>query len=48
MAKIFAGTFGMPTTLIVDPQSYELGALAGPAEWTKRGRAQPCDGRDRS
>ena len=26
--------FGMPTTLLVDPQGCELGVLAGPAEWT--------------
>jgi thiol-disulfide isomerase/thioredoxin len=38
-AKVFqdlkaAGTaFGMPTTLIVDPQGCELATLAGPAEW---------------
>ncbi len=38
-AKIFqdlktAGrAFGMPTTLIVDPQGCELASLAGPAEW---------------
>jgi hypothetical protein len=23
----------MPTTLLIDPQGCELGALAGPAEW---------------
>jgi thiol-disulfide isomerase/thioredoxin len=39
-AKVFqdlkaAGwAFGMPTTLLVDPQGCELGVLAGPAEWT--------------
>jgi thiol-disulfide isomerase/thioredoxin len=38
-AKVFqelkaAGkAFGMPTTLIVDPQGCELGTLSGPAEW---------------
>jgi len=38
-AKVFqdlkaAGkAFGMPTTLLIDPQGCELGALAGPAEW---------------
>jgi thiol-disulfide isomerase/thioredoxin len=25
--------FGMPTTLLVDPQGCEVGTLAGPAEW---------------
>jgi thiol-disulfide isomerase/thioredoxin len=25
--------FGMPTTLLIDPNGCELGALAGPAEW---------------
>jgi hypothetical protein len=38
-AKVFqdlkaAGkAFGMPTTLLVDPNGCELAALAGPAEW---------------
>jgi thiol-disulfide isomerase/thioredoxin len=38
-AKVFqdlkaAGkAFGMPTTLLIDPNGCELGALAGPAEW---------------
>jgi thiol-disulfide isomerase/thioredoxin len=38
-AKVFqelkaAGkSFGMPTTLLVDPQGCELASLAGPAEW---------------
>src|SRR4051812_34735405 len=38
-AKVFqdlkeAGkAFGMPTTLLVDPQGCEIGTLAGPAEW---------------
>jgi thiol-disulfide isomerase/thioredoxin len=38
-AKVFqdlkaAGkAFGMPTTLLIDPQGCELGVLAGPAEW---------------
>ena len=38
-AKVFqdlkaAGkAFGMPTTLLIDPQGCELGTLAGPAEW---------------
>jgi len=25
--------FGMPTTLLVDPQGCEIGSIAGPAEW---------------
>jgi thiol-disulfide isomerase/thioredoxin len=25
--------FGMPTTLLLDPQGCEIGAIAGPAEW---------------
>ncbi len=38
-AKVFqdlkaAGrAFGMPTTLLIDPQGCEIGTLAGPAEW---------------
>ena len=38
-AKVFqdlkaAGrAFGMPTTLLIDPQGCEIGAIAGPAEW---------------
>jgi thiol-disulfide isomerase/thioredoxin len=38
-AKLFADlkaagkAFGMPTTILVDPQGCELGTLAGPAEW---------------
>lgn len=31
--KAVGRAFGMPTTLIVDPQGCELGYLAGPAEW---------------
>jgi thiol-disulfide isomerase/thioredoxin len=31
--KLAGKAFGMPTTLIVDPQGCELGTLAGPAEW---------------
>jgi thiol-disulfide isomerase/thioredoxin len=31
--KAIGKAFGMPTTLLVDPQGCELGALAGPAEW---------------
>jgi thiol-disulfide isomerase/thioredoxin len=32
--KAIGKAFGMPTTLLVDPQGCELGALAGPAEWS--------------
>jgi thiol-disulfide isomerase/thioredoxin len=31
--KAIGKAFGMPTTLIVDPNGCELAALAGPAEW---------------
>jgi thiol-disulfide isomerase/thioredoxin len=31
--KAVGKAFGMPTTLIVDPNGCELGYLAGPAEW---------------
>lgn len=31
--KAAGRAFGMPTTLIVDPQGCELGYMAGPAEW---------------
>jgi len=31
--KAIGKAFGMPTTLIVDPQGCELATLAGPAEW---------------
>jgi thiol-disulfide isomerase/thioredoxin len=31
--KAIGRAFGMPTTLLVDPQGCEIGALAGPAEW---------------
>jgi hypothetical protein len=31
--KAIGKAFGMPTTLLIDPQGCELGALAGPAEW---------------
>jgi len=31
--KLAGKAFGMPTTLIVDPQGCEIGSLAGPAEW---------------
>ena len=32
--KAVGWAFGMPTTVLVDPQGCELGVLAGPAEWT--------------
>ena len=31
--KVIGKAFGMPTTLIVDPNGCELATLAGPAEW---------------
>jgi thiol-disulfide isomerase/thioredoxin len=31
--KAIGKAFGMPTTLLIDPQGCELGVLAGPAEW---------------
>ena len=31
--KVIGKAFGMPTTLLVDPDGCELGTLAGPAEW---------------
>ena len=31
--KAIGKAFGMPTTLIVDPNGCELASLAGPAEW---------------
>ena len=31
--KAVGKALGMPTTLLIDPQGCELGALAGPAEW---------------
>jgi hypothetical protein len=31
--KLVGRTFGMPTTLIVDPAGCEIGTVAGPAEW---------------
>jgi thiol-disulfide isomerase/thioredoxin len=31
--KIAGRAFGMPTTLLIDPQGCEIGTLAGPAEW---------------
>jgi len=31
--KAIGRAFGMPTTLLLDPQGCELGTIAGPAEW---------------
>ena len=31
--KAIGRAFGMPTTLLVDPQGCEIGSIAGPAEW---------------
>ncbi len=31
--KAVGRAFGMPTTLLVDPQGCEIGTVAGPAEW---------------
>jgi thiol-disulfide isomerase/thioredoxin len=31
--KLIGRAFGMPTTLLVDPQGCEIATLAGPAEW---------------
>jgi thiol-disulfide isomerase/thioredoxin len=32
--KAVGRAFGMPTTLLIDPQGCEIGYLAGPAEWS--------------
>jgi thiol-disulfide isomerase/thioredoxin len=31
--KAVGRSFGMPTTLLIDPQGCEIGTIAGPAEW---------------
>jgi len=31
--KAIGRAFGMPTTVLVDPQGCEIGSIAGPAEW---------------
>ena len=31
--KAVGRAFGMPTTLLVDPNGCEIGTIAGPAEW---------------
>ena len=32
--KAIGRAFGLPTTLLVDPQGCEIGSIAGPAEWS--------------
>ena len=32
--KVVGRAFGMPTTLLIDPQGCEIGTLAGPADWS--------------
>ncbi len=32
--KVAGRAFGMPTTLLIDPQGCEIGTIAGPAEWS--------------
>lgn len=31
--KMVGRAFGMPTTMLIDPQGCEIGTIAGPAEW---------------
>jgi hypothetical protein len=31
--KAIGRAFGMPTTLLIDPQGCEIATIAGPAEW---------------
>jgi hypothetical protein len=31
--KSIGRAFGMPTTILIDPQGCEIGTIAGPAEW---------------
>jgi hypothetical protein len=31
--KAVGRAFGMPTTLLIDPQGCEIATIAGPAEW---------------
>ena len=31
--KAIGRAFGMPTTMLIDPQGCEIGTIAGPAEW---------------
>jgi hypothetical protein len=32
--KLIGKAFGMPTTLLIDPNGCEIATLAGPAEWS--------------
>jgi thiol-disulfide isomerase/thioredoxin len=34
--KAIGRAFGMPTTMLVDPNGCEIGTIAGPAEWASR------------
>ncbi len=34
--KSIGRAFGMPTTLLIDPQGCEIGTIAGPAEWASK------------
>lgn len=34
--KAIGRAFGMPTTMLIDPQGCEIGTIAGPAEWASR------------
>jgi thiol-disulfide isomerase/thioredoxin len=34
--KQIGRAFGMPTTMLIDPQGCEIGTMAGPAEWASR------------
>jgi thiol-disulfide isomerase/thioredoxin len=34
--KSIGRAFGMPTTMLVDPQGCEIGTIAGPAEWASK------------
>ena len=34
--KAIGRAFGMPTTMLIDPQGCEIGTIAGPAEWASK------------
>jgi len=34
--KSIGRAFGMPTTMLIDPQGCEIGTIAGPAEWASK------------
>ena len=34
--KLVGRGFGLPTTVLVDPQRCEIGTAAGPAEWASQ------------